>query len=161
MKSRNGGNGFGEGRDEDGAGELGFVEHVVGLRENAKRGSHVSRTADAAIVERVLIGGEREWLRESGRGERAYADPVVVVFPVEGAKGGVFFGVGNAIQIDQIVQVARFLRLRNMRTTMVGTFVSFGASGCCVLSDEGWLAGRETGISGMSAMKKVYPSRSR
>ena len=114
MKRRNRRNRLGEGGHEDGAWEFRFVEHVVGLRENAHGGSHVARTADSRVLERVLVRGERQRLRLRGSGE-THADPVVVFFPAVGAEGRVFFGVRDSVQIDQVVRIARFLRLASKK----------------------------------------------
>ena len=114
VKRRNRRNRLGEGGHEDGAWEFRFVEHVVGLRENAHGGSHVARTADSRVLERVLVRGERQRLRLRGSGE-THADPVVVFLPAVGAKGRVFFGVRDSVQIDQVVRIARFLRLASKK----------------------------------------------
>lgn len=155
VRRRNGRNGLGEGSDEDGARDLGFVQHVVGLREHAHGGPHVARTADPRVLERVLVRGERQGLGLRGNAE-AHADPIVVVLPAVGSKRRVFFGVRNSVQVDQVVRIARFLRLTVRVGMKESTFASFAASGCCcccccccccAFSAEDWLAGRETGIS--------------
>lgn len=159
VKRRNRGNRLGEGGHEDGAGEFRFVKHVVGLRENAHGGPHVARTADPRVLERVLVRGERQWLRLRGNGE-THADPVVVLLPAVGAEGRVFFGVRDSVQVDQVVRIARFLRLTIERARANSTFVSFGASGCCwAVSADDWFAGRETGISSHIIQWRLSPTR--
>ena len=110
MRQGKRGNGVGEGGHEDRAGELRLVQHVVGLREDAHRAAHVARTADARVDEGVLVGRERQGLPLSGS-TFPYADPVVVFLPSVRAQRRVLLGVGDSVQVDQVVRVARFLRL--------------------------------------------------